>query len=97
MAGWDICKMMCRAGGSSLEQAIAEADDAMPPQGLPVASERALRQVVRAGALGSNKRQFTRTAAEDLRCSLCAQHQRAMLQISSVGNVNVSFIDIDLK
>ncbi len=29
MAGWDICNMMCLAGGSDLEQAIAEADDAI--------------------------------------------------------------------
>ncbi len=33
--------MMCLASGPGLEQAIAEADDAMPPEGLPVASERA--------------------------------------------------------
>jgi hypothetical protein len=33
--------MMCLAGGSGLEQAIAEADAAMPREGLPVASERA--------------------------------------------------------
>ena len=56
MAGWDICNMMCPglAGGSGLEQAIVDADADMPPEGLPVASER---QVVRADALGSNERQ----------------------------------------
>ncbi len=48
--------MMCPglAGGSGLEQAIVDADADMPPEGLPVASER---QVVRADALGSNERQ----------------------------------------
>ncbi len=54
--GWDISNMMCLglAGGSGLEQAIVDADAEMPPEGLPVASER---QVVRADALGSNERQ----------------------------------------
>ncbi len=48
--------MMCSglAGGSGLEQAIVDADADMPPDGLPVASER---QVVRADALGSNESQ----------------------------------------
>ncbi len=34
--------MMCPglAGGSGLEQAIVDADADMPPEGLPVASER---------------------------------------------------------
>jgi hypothetical protein len=41
MAIWDICKMMCLAGGLGLEQAIAEADDAISPEGLPVGSEQA--------------------------------------------------------
>jgi hypothetical protein len=52
----DICNMMCPglAGGSGLELAIVDADAYMPPEGLPVASER---QVVRADALGSNERQ----------------------------------------
>ena len=34
IAGWDICKMTCLAGGTGLEQVIAAADDAMPPEGL---------------------------------------------------------------
>jgi hypothetical protein len=56
MAGWDICNMTCQglAGGSGLKQAIVDADADMPPEDLPVASER---QVVRADALGSNERQ----------------------------------------
>jgi hypothetical protein len=33
--------MMYLAGGSGLEQAIVDADAAMTPEGLPVASERA--------------------------------------------------------
>jgi hypothetical protein len=53
MAGWDICNIMMicpgLAVGSGLDQAIVDADADMPPEGLPVASER---QVVRADALG---------------------------------------------
>ncbi len=41
MAGWNICNIKCLAGGSGLEQATADADAAIPPEGLPVASERA--------------------------------------------------------
>jgi hypothetical protein len=54
--GWDIYNMMCPglAGGLGLEQGIVDADADMPPEGLPVASER---QLVRADALGSNERQ----------------------------------------
>ncbi len=33
--------MMCLAGGLGLEQAIVDSDAVMPPEGLPVASERA--------------------------------------------------------
>ncbi len=29
MSGWNMCKTMCRAGGTGLEQVIAAADDAM--------------------------------------------------------------------
>jgi hypothetical protein len=41
MAGWDICNMMCLPGGWGLEQATVDVDSAMPPEGLPPASERA--------------------------------------------------------
>ena len=41
MPGWNMAKTMCQAGGAGLEQVIAAAEDAMPPGGLPVASERA--------------------------------------------------------
>jgi hypothetical protein len=33
-SGWDMCKTMCVAGGTGLEQVIAAADDAMPQAGL---------------------------------------------------------------
>jgi hypothetical protein len=51
MAGCDICNMMCPGltGGSGLEQAIVDANADMPPEGLPIASER---QVVRTGLKG---------------------------------------------
>jgi hypothetical protein len=45
MSGWDMCKTMCLAGGTGLEQVIAVADQA----GLPVASERAGGDSRRAG------------------------------------------------
>ncbi len=41
--------MMCLTGGSSLEQAVAEADDAAGPKGLPVASEWANGESRRTG------------------------------------------------
>jgi hypothetical protein len=64
MAGWDICNMMCLAGGSGLEQAIVDADDAMPPEGLPVASEWAGGE---SRLLGFKRKagEITRSAAED--------------------------------
>jgi hypothetical protein len=83
MAGWDICNMMCLAGGSGLEQAIVDADVAMPPEGLPVASERAGGEGRRL-ELKRKAREMIRYAAEDLRCSLRALHQQATLQIFSL-------------
>ncbi len=77
--------MMCPslAGGSSLKQAIVDTDADMPPEGLPVASER---KVVRADALGSNKRQgkLLDLPPKISRCSLRALHQHATLQIFSL-------------
>jgi hypothetical protein len=64
MAGWDICNMMCLAGGSGLEQAIADAAAAMPLEGLPVASERAGGESRRTG-LKRKAGEITRSAAED--------------------------------
>ena len=49
MPGWDMCKTMCLAAGTDLEQVIAAADYAMLEVGLPVASEG---PAVRADALG---------------------------------------------
>ncbi len=35
LSGWDMCKTMCLAGGTGLEQVITAAVDAMPQAGLP--------------------------------------------------------------
>ncbi len=64
MAGWDICNMMCLAGWSGLKQAIVDSDAAMPPEGLPVASERAGGESRRHG-LKRKAGEITRSAAED--------------------------------
>ncbi len=74
--------MMCLAGGSGLVQAIADADAAMPLEGLPVASERAGGESKRTG---SNERQGKLLDLLKIsHCSLRAPHQRATLQISSL-------------
>ncbi len=77
--------MICQglAGGSGPKQAIVDADADMPPEGLPVASER---QVVRADALGSNERQGGKLdlLLKILRCSLSALYQHDTLQIFSL-------------
>jgi hypothetical protein len=64
MPGWNMAKAMCQAGGAGLEQVIAAADDAMPPGGLPVASERAGCESRRTG-LKRKAGEITRSAAED--------------------------------
>ena len=56
MPAWDMSKTMCLAGGAGLEQVIAAAVDAMPPEGLPLAS-------VRAG--GEGRRAELKRRAED--------------------------------
>ena len=56
--------MMCLAGGSGLEQAIADADAVMPLEGLHVASERAGGESRRTG-LKRKAGEITRSAAED--------------------------------
>jgi hypothetical protein len=75
--------MMRLAGGSGLGQAIADADAAMPLEGLPVASERAGGESRRTG---SNERQekLLDLLLKISNCSLRAPHQRATLQISSL-------------
>jgi hypothetical protein len=92
MAGWDICNMMCLAGGSGLEQAIVDADAAMPPEGLPVARTRA---VVKADALGSKAGEITRSAAEDfaLLTARTASARYAADFLSTVENVSFSHKD----
>ena len=60
--------MMCLAGGSGLEQAIVDADAAMPQEGLPVASERAGGES-RSTGLKRKAGEIIRSAAEDLCCS----------------------------
>ncbi len=89
--------MMCLglAGGSGLEQAIVDAGADMPPQGLPVASER---QVVRADALGSNERQG-KSAAEDfaLLTARTASARYAAYFLSTVGNVSFNHKDLKLS
>ncbi len=57
---------MCMAGGAGLEhwQVIAGAEGAMPPGGLPVASERAGGESRRTG-LKRKAEEITRSAAED--------------------------------
>ncbi len=88
--------MMCLAVGSGLEQAIAEADDVMPQEGLPVASERAGGESRRT-RLKRKARKITRSAAEDFAvlttCTASARY--AAVFLSTVGNV--SFSDIELK
>ncbi len=64
MPGGDMCKTMCLAGGTGLEQVITAADDVMPQAGLPVASERTGGDGRRAG-LKRKAGGITRSAAED--------------------------------
>jgi hypothetical protein len=96
MAGWDICNMMCQglAGGSGLEQAIVYADAAMPPEGLPVASERAGGES-RCLGLKWKAGEITRSAAEDfaLLTARTASARYSADFLSSVGNVSFSHKD----
>jgi hypothetical protein len=63
MPGWNMAKTMCQAGGAGL-QVIAAAYDAMPPGGLPVASERAGGESRRTG-LKRKAGEITGSASED--------------------------------
>jgi hypothetical protein len=98
MAGLDICNMMCRAGGSGLEQAIVGADEAMPPEGLPVASKRAGGESRRLG-LKRKAGEITRFAAEDFALpSACTASARYVADfLSIVGNVSFSHKDLKLS
>ncbi len=93
MSGWDMCKTMCLAGGTGLEQVIAAADDAMPQAGLPVASERAGGDGRRA-ELKRKAGEITRSAAEDfaLLTTRTSCMRFAADFLSTVANV--SFRDI---
>ena len=61
---WDMSQAMKLAGGPGLDKVIADADAAMPMEGLPVASERAGGTGRRAG-LKRKAGEITRSAAED--------------------------------
>ncbi len=43
LSNWDMCKMVCLAGGTGLEQVVAAADDAMPRQVCPKQAPGMLR------------------------------------------------------
>ena len=95
MAGCDICNMMCLPGGSGLEQTSVDADAAMPPEGLPVASERAGGDSRRLGLVG----EIARSAAEDfaLLTARTASARYAADFFSTVGNVSFSHKDLKLS
>ena len=93
IAGWDICKMTCLAGGTGLEQVIAAADDAMPPEGLPVASERAGGESRRTG-IKRKAAKITRSAAEvfALLTTRTSSARYAADFLSTVGDVSLRLI-----
>jgi hypothetical protein len=96
MPGWNMAKTMCQAGGAGLEQVIAAADDAMPPGGLPVASERAGGEPRRT-RLKRKAGENTRSAAEDfaLLTTRTSSMRFAADFLSTVGNA--SFSNVTLK
>ena len=88
---------MYLAGGTGLEQVIAAADDAVPQEGLPVASERAGGEGRRAG-LKRRAAEMTRSSAEDF--ALLTTRTSSMRRYSAdfLSTVaNVSFRDVYLK
>ena len=91
MTGWSMTKTMCQAGGAGLEQVIAAAEDAMPPGGLPVASERAGGESRRTG-LKRKAGEITRSAAEDfaLLTTRTSSMRYAADFLSTVGNISFS-------
>jgi hypothetical protein len=97
MPAWDMCKTMCIAGGTGLEQVIAAAVDAMPQEGLPLASVRAGGEGRRAG-LKRRAAEITRSAAEDfalLTTRTSSMRRYAADFLSTVANV--SFRDVYLN
>jgi hypothetical protein len=96
MPAWDMSKTMCLAG-TGLEQLIAAADDAIPPEGLPSASVRAGGEGRRAG-LKRRAAEITRSAAEDfalLTTRTSSMRRYAADFLSTVATV--SFRDVYLK
>jgi len=93
MTGWNMTKTMCQPGGAGLEQVIAAAEDAMPPGGLPVASERAGGESRRTG-LKRKAGEITRSAAEDfaLLTTRTSSMRYAADFLSTVGNVSYQTI-----
>ncbi len=91
MPGWNMAKTMCQAGGAGLKQVIAAVDDAMPPGGLPVASERAGDESRRT-ELKRKAGEITRSAAEDfaLLTTRTSSMRYAADFLSTVGNVSFS-------
>ena len=91
MPGWDMAKTMCQAGGAGLNKVIAAAEDAMPPGGMPVASERAGGESRRTG-LKRKAGEITRSAAEDfaLLTTRTSSMRYAADFLSTVGNVSFS-------
>jgi hypothetical protein len=86
------CACHClAAGGTGLEQVIAAADGAMPREGLPVVSERAVGEGRRAG-LKREAGEFTRSALPTTRMS---SMRYAADFLSTVANV--SLCDLCLK
>ena len=85
----DMAKTMCQAGGAGLKQVIAAADDAMPPGGLPVASERAGGEFRRT-ELKRKAGEISRSAAEDfaLLTTRTSSMRYAADFLSTVGNVS---------
>ncbi len=85
-------------GGAGLKQVIAAADDAMPPGGLPVASERAGGESRRT-ELKRKAGEITRSAAEDfaLLTTRTSSMRYAADFLSTVGNVSFSKVMLKYK
>ncbi len=92
--------MMCLAGGSGLEQAIVDADAVMPPEGLPVASERAGGESRHLG-LKRKAGKLLDLPLKILRCSVLtartASARYAADFLSTVGNVSFSLKDLKIS
>ena len=91
MPGWSMTKTMCQAGGAGLKKVIAATEDAMPREGMPVASERTGGEARRTG-LKRKAGEITRSAAEDfaLLTTRTSSMRYAADFLSTVGNVSFS-------